>query len=76
MRLGYTLPKNVLDKVKMKSLRVYVQATNLFTLTKYSGLDPEVNTISNTAGEGNRMGVDKGSWPTPRQITLGLTLGL
>ena len=76
MRLGYTLPKNILDKVKMKSLRVYLQATNLFTLTKYSGLDPEVNTISNTAGEGNRMGVDKGSWPTPRQITLGLTLGL
>ena len=76
MRLGYTLPKNILDKVKMKSLRVYVQATNLFTLTKYRGLDPEVNTLSNTAGEGNRMGVDKGSWPTPRQITLGLTLGL
>jgi TonB-linked SusC/RagA family outer membrane protein len=76
MRLGYTLPKNILDKVKMKSLRVYVQATNLFTITNYSGLDPEVNTISNTAGEGNRMGVDKGSWPTPRQITLGLTLGL
>jgi hypothetical protein len=76
MRLGYTLPKNLLDKVKMKSLRVYLQATNLFTLTKYRGLDPEVNTLSNTPGEGNRMGVDKGSWPTPRQITLGLTIGL
>jgi len=75
-RLGYTLPESVLAKIKMKSLRVYLQATNLFTLTKYSGLDPEVNTLSNTAGEGNRMGVDKGSWPTPRQITLGLTLGL
>jgi len=76
MRLGYTLPDNVLSKIKLKSLRLYVQATNLFTLTKYKGLDPEVNTLSNTAGEGNRMGVDKGSWPTPRQITLGLTLGL
>jgi TonB-linked outer membrane protein, SusC/RagA family len=76
MRLGYTLPQNVLSKIKLKSLRLYVQATNLFTLTKYRGLDPEVNTLSNVAGEGNRMGVDKGSWPTPRQITLGLTLGL
>ncbi len=76
MRLGYTLPKNVLDKLKMKSLRVYLQATNLFTITNYRGLDPEVNTITNTAGEGNRMGVDKGAWPTPRQITLGVTLGL
>ncbi|MCX6222948.1 MAG: TonB-dependent receptor, partial [Bacteroidia bacterium] len=76
MRLGYTLPKSVLDKVKMKSARLYLQATNLFTMTKYSGLDPEVNTLSNTAGEGNRMGVDKGAWPTPRQITFGVTIGL
>jgi len=76
MRLGYTLPQSVLNKVKMKSLRIYLQATNLFTLTKYRGLDPEVNTLSNTAGTGNQMGVDQGSWPTPRQITVGLTLGL
>jgi len=76
MRLGYTLPQSVLDKLKMKSLRVYVQATNLFTITNYRGLDPEVNTLTSTAGEGNRMGVDKGAWPTPRQITIGLTLGL
>lgn len=70
MRLGYTLPKNMLDKVKMKSLRVYLQATNLFTLTKYRGLDPELDS------SGMTMGFDQGSWPTPRQITLGLTLGL
>jgi len=76
MRLGYTIPQNVLNSINMKSLRFYVQATNLFTLTNYRGLDPEVNTLSNTSGEGNRMGVDKGAWPTPRQITLGLTIGL
>jgi TonB-linked SusC/RagA family outer membrane protein len=76
LRLGYTLPKPILDKVKMKSLRVYFQATNLFTITNYRGLDPEVQTMTNTAGEGNRMGVDKGAWPTPRQLTVGLMLGL
>jgi TonB-linked SusC/RagA family outer membrane protein len=76
LRLGYTVPQSVLDKVKMKSVRLYLQATNLFTITKYKGLDPEVNTVTNTAGEGNRMGVDKGAWPTPRQITFGVTLGL
>jgi hypothetical protein len=69
-RLGYTLPKNVLDRLNMKSLRVYIQATNLFTLTKYRGLDPELDS------SGMSMGIDQGSWPTPRQITLGLTLGL
>lgn len=70
MRLGYTLPQNILNQVKLKSLRVYVQATNLFTLTKYRGLDPELNS------SGMTMGFDQGSWPTPRQITLGLTIGL
>jgi len=70
MRLGYTLPQSVLDKVKMKSVRVYLQATNLFTLTKYKGLDPELDS------SGMNMGVDQGSWPTPRQITVGLTVGL
>jgi len=46
MRLGYTLPQSVLHNVKMKNLRFYIQATNIFTLTKYRGLDPEVNTLS------------------------------
>lgn len=70
MRLGYTFPASVMSKLKMKSLRVYAQATNLFTLTKYRGLDPELDS------SGMSMGIDQGSWPTPRQITFGLTLGL
>jgi len=74
LRLGYTVPQSVLDKLKMKSLRVYVQASNLFTITKYKGLDPEYDAAGDTSGMA--MGVDQGSWPTPRQITFGLTLGL
>jgi hypothetical protein len=70
LRLGYTVPQNVLDKIKVKSIRVYLQATNLFTLTKYKGLDPELDS------SGMSLGFDQGSWPTPRQITFGLTLGL
>jgi len=70
LRLGYTVPQSALDKVKMKSIRLYVQATNLFTITKYKGLDPELDS------SGMNMGVDQGSWPTPRQITFGVTLGL
>jgi len=76
LRLGYTLPGNVTEKIKMKSLRFYLEATNLFTLTKYRGLDPEISTLTNEVNTGNQMGVDKGAWPTPRQISLGLTIGL
>ena len=70
LRLGYTVPQKTLDKVKVKSIRLYVQATNLFTITKYKGLDPELDS------SGMSMGVDQGSWPTARQITFGVTLGL
>jgi len=68
-QLGYTLPKNILSNVFSK-LRVYAQITNVFTLTGYSGLDPEYNS------SGSGMGIDHGSWPTPRQFMFGVNLGL
>jgi len=70
LRLGYTMPSSILSKVQVKSLRIYAQVTNLFTLTKYSGLDPELN------NSGDDMGMDMGAWPTPRQIMFGINLGL
>jgi TonB-linked SusC/RagA family outer membrane protein len=68
--LAYSLPKSVMSKLQIKSLRVYAEVTNLFTLTKYSGLDPELNS------SGDSMGMDMGAWPTPRQIMFGINLGL
>lgn len=70
LRLGYTVPENILSRAQIKSLRLYVQVSNLFTLTKYSGLDPELNS------SGSGMGLDQGAWPTPRQIMFGVNLGL
>jgi hypothetical protein len=70
LRLGYTLPQNLLERAQIKSLGLYVQVTNLFTLTKYSGLDPELNS------SGVSMGLDRGAWPTPRQVMFGVNLGL
>ncbi len=70
LRLGFTFPKTLLDRIQVKSLRVYAQMTNVFTLTKYSGLDPELNS------SGSDMGLDQGAWPTPRQIMFGINLGL
>jgi hypothetical protein len=70
LRLGYNVPKSVLNRWQVKSLRVYGQVSNLFTITSYSGLDPEVRT------SGSGAGLDRGAWPTPRQITFGVKLGL
>ena len=76
LQLGCNLSK-LLHVRDIKSLRVFLQVTNLFTFTKYSGLDPEVN-ISGTASRNNsrNYGVDAGSWPTPRQILFGVNIGL
>ena len=77
LRLGYTFPKSLLDRAGIKSLRVYAQVTNVFTITSYSGLDPEIRTVSDTgASAGAGFGLDQGAWPTPRQIMFGVNLGL
>lgn len=70
LRLGYNVPKSVLNRIQMRSLGIYFQVTNLFTLTKYSGLDPELHQ------PGGAMGLDQGAWPTPRQAVFGITFGL
>lgn len=70
LQVGYTLPASTLSKVYLKSVRVYVQAVNLFTITKYSGLDPEI-------GGGDRaFGVDAGNYPNVKQFIIGLNLTL
>jgi TonB-linked SusC/RagA family outer membrane protein len=66
--LGYTLPRNLTDKVKVERLRVFVSGQNLFLLTKYPG-DPE---IGNTGGYGgSSIGVDRGLYPRSRVISFG-----
>jgi hypothetical protein len=42
----------------------------LFTITKYRGLDPELD------ASGMGMGIDQGAWPTPREISFGITIGI
>ena len=70
LQLGYTLPQSVLSKINVKSLRVYVQTVNLFTLTKYSGLDPELG------GDDRAFGSDTGNYPNVKQVIFGLNLTL
>lgn len=70
--LGYNLPASILSRIKANNLRVYAQVQNVFTFTKYSGLDPEVG---QDTWERNFFGVDNGRYPSPRIYTLGLNVG-
>jgi TonB-linked SusC/RagA family outer membrane protein len=76
LTLGYTLPKSIMSKINIRSLRVYVQAVNLFTITKYTGLDPEIDTQydDNGVSDDRLRGVDYGNYPTTRQYLVGLNL--
>lgn len=72
VNLGYNLPMNKLKLKYIRSVRVYVSGTNLYTWTKYSGYDPEVNSLSGIEG----AGYDRMAYPNVRTLLLGLNLGL
>jgi len=69
LQLGYTFDQSILGNV-FASARIYVQATNLFTITKYTGLDPELASFDDTF-----MGVDEGNLPAIKQLLVGVSLG-
>ena len=71
--IGYTLPKTMMSKLGITKLRVYVSTQNLFTITKYKGLDPELGT---TDGSATQNGIDNGTYPSSKFYTIGLNLTL
>jgi TonB-linked SusC/RagA family outer membrane protein len=76
LNLGYTLPKSILSKARIASLRIYGSMYNVFTLTNYSGLDPEVNVNpSYNSAVYPTTGLDFGTYPRPRSFVVGLNLG-
>ena len=70
LQLGYNLPKTFLQKHSIANVRIYLMATNLFTITRYTGLDPQIQTSD------RNFGIDEGIWPTPKRFLIGLNLGL
>lgn len=66
LTLGYTLPKSLTDKVNVSSFRIFVQGQNLFMITKYKGLNPEME----------RSGVDLNGTPRATVYSVGLNLNL
>ena len=71
LTLGYTLPKALLNKIKIQNLRFYVTGYNLFCITDYSGYDPEVSTVRKT---NLTPGVDYSAYPKSRQFVIGVNL--
>jgi len=69
--LGYTIPSSKLERFGIAKLRGYVSATNLLTITKYVGYDPEV---SNFNGNDAQIGVDYNNYPTAKVITFGFNI--
>lgn len=71
LSVGYSFPKTLLNRLSITTLRVYFSATNLFTITKYKGVDPEVN-VSN--GDQNILGYDQAIAPQPRTLQVGFNI--
>ncbi len=78
VQIGYSIPSNLLKKIDIERIRVYVSASNLYTFTKYKGFDPEVgqNTTGFSVFENKDLGigVDNGVFPQPRMLLVGMNL--
>ncbi len=75
LQLGYTIPEKILAMAGVAKTRLYVSGTNLLTLTKYSGLDPEMTVSDNSKNEGDRSaGIDWGTYPSAMTIMFGIDI--
>ncbi len=68
VQLGYNFKKELLNRIKLKSLRVFVNAQNLATFTRATGYTPEIG------GSAISFGVDNGTYPLPAIYTFGVNL--
>jgi len=76
LQVGYTFGDKLLAPVRVASVRLYASIQNLLTFTKYTGLDPEQGTNSNSLGDGVRAtGIDFGTYPSARTFTVGINAG-
>lgn len=71
LSLGYTFPETLFRKLPIKTLRIYASVSNLFLITKYKGMDPEIGSWDPV-----NAGVDSGYYPQPRVYTIGLNISL
>ena len=74
IQIGYALPVSLLSKIGVDRFRIYFQVANLFTITKYTGLDPQLQTSD--PNNNTNFGIDFGNYPAnERSFNLGVQLG-
>ena len=73
LQFGYSMPGKINNKLNVKNVRVFASFDNLITLTKYTGLDPE---LFGLYGNPFYYGVDMVNYPQPRMYTVGLNITL
>ncbi|MDA3816639.1 MAG: TonB-dependent receptor [Prolixibacteraceae bacterium] len=74
LTIGYTVPRNVSQRIGMSQLRFYASGSNLFVWTKYSGYDPEVSTTRSSSYSALTPGVDFSAYPRSRSFTFGVNV--
>ncbi|PSR54948.1 hypothetical protein AHMF7605_16270 [Adhaeribacter arboris] len=77
LQIGYKLPAAAANKLHLNNFRVYLQGQNLFTITKYTGADPDISIVgdNNSTTNDQFMGVDQANYPNSRQFIIGVNLG-
>jgi hypothetical protein len=71
VRLGYTLPRSLTQKLSIASAKLYVNVENLYVFSDYPNFDPEGSTFQT----GAMVGLDYGTYPAPRTWTIGINIG-
>jgi TonB-dependent starch-binding outer membrane protein SusC len=74
IQLGYNIPQSLLNKIKLRALRLYVSSDNLFTITKYTGFEPEVGDYTNGQSNPFFWGVDLATYPQARTVIGGINV--
>ena len=71
LSLSYFLPKSVLSKINLKTVKLSAMADNLYTFTKFRGWTPDISSFDNVMGQG----IDTGTYPVPRTISFSINVG-
>jgi len=73
VQLTYSIPDNIMKKIGLTGAQLYVQGQNILTLTKYTGMDPDINIrTSENNNQDFHMGIDEGAYPVAKQYLFGV----